>query len=157
MADKKVKVQLKLVIQAGKANPAPPVGSALGPQGINLMQFCKDFNDQTKNLSGAVPVVVTVFEDRSFDFVIKTAAVSELIKQALNLQGGSGTPNKKKVGTLTQAQLREIAEKKMTDLNCYDVEQAMKMVEGTARSMGVTVLPAESVVETPVEAEAHAA
>lgn len=156
MADKKVKVQLKLVIQAAKANPAPPVGSALGPHGINLMQFCKDFNDQTKTLSGAVPVVVTVFEDRSFDFVIKTAAVSELIKQALKIEGGSGTPNKKKVGTLSQTQLREIAEKKMTDLNCYDVEQAMKMVEGTARSMGVNVLPAESNVETPAEVEQQA-
>lgn len=139
MADKKVKVSLKLVIQAGKANPAPPVGSALGPHGINLMQFCKEFNDQTSSSSGAVPVLVTVYDDRSFEFVIKTAAVSELIKQALKIESGSGTPNKTKVGKLTSAQLNEIAEKKMGDLNCYTVEQAAKMVAGTARSMGVTI------------------
>lgn len=139
MADKKVKVSMKLVIQAGKANPAPPVGSALGPHGINLIQFCKEFNDKTSSLTGAVPVVVTVYEDRSFEFVIKTAAVSELIKQSLKLESGSGEPNRKKVGKLTQAQLREIAEKKMPDLNAYDVDQAMKMVAGTARSMGVTI------------------
>lgn len=139
MADKKIKVALKLVIQAGKANPAPPVGSALGPHGINLMQFCKEFNDKSSQLSGAVPVLVTVYEDRSFEFVIKTAAVSELIKQKLKIESGSGEPNRKKVGKITQAQLREIAEMKMPDLNAYDVEQAMKMVAGTARSMGVTV------------------
>ena len=139
MADKKIKVQLKLVIQAGKANPAPPVGSALGPHGINLMQFCKEFNDSTAQLSGAVPVLVTVFEDRSFEMVIKTAAVSELIKQALKVESGSGTPNTKKIGELTLDQLKEIATKKMSDLNCYDVEAAMKMVAGTARSMGVTI------------------
>lgn len=139
MADKKIKVQLKLVIQAGKANPAPPVGSALGPHGINLMQFCKEFNDQSASLTGSVPVLVTVFDDRSFEFIIKTAAVSELIKQTLKIESGSGTPNKTKVGKLTQDQLRAIAEKKMTDLNAYSVEQAMKMVAGTARSMGVTI------------------
>jgi large subunit ribosomal protein L11 len=139
MADKKIKVQLKLVIQAGKANPAPPVGSALGPHGINLMQFCKEFNDKTSGMTGGVPAVVTVFDDRSFEFILKTAAVSELIKQALKIESGSGTPNKTKVGQLTKVQLREVAEKKMSDLNAYDVEQAMKIVAGTARSMGVTI------------------
>lgn len=139
MADKKVKVELKLVIQAGKANPAPPVGSALGPHGINLMQFCKEFNDSTSQMQGAVPVVVTVFEDRSFSFVIKTPAVSELIKQSLKIQSGSGEPNKKKVGNITEEQIRAIAEKKMPDLNCYTVEQAMEMVKGTCKSMGITI------------------
>jgi large subunit ribosomal protein L11 len=139
MAEKKVKIQLKLVVQAGKANPAPPVGSALGPHGINLMQFCKEFNDQTSKTTGAVPVLVTIYDDRSFIFLVKTAAVSELIKQALKIESGSGTPNKTKVGVLTQDQLREIAEKKMSDLNCYTVDQAMKMISGTARSMGVTI------------------
>lgn len=139
MADKKIKVQLKLVIQAGKANPAPPVGSALGPHGINLMQFCKEFNDSTAQLSGAVPVLVTVYDDRSFNMLIKTAAVSELIKQALKVTAGSGTPNKTKIGEMSQAVLREIATKKMSDLNCYTVEAAMSMVSGTARSMGVTI------------------
>lgn len=140
MADKKVKVQMKLVIQAGKANPAPPVGSALGPHGINLMQFCKDFNDQSSKLTGSVPVLVTVYEDRTFDFVIKTAAVAELIKQSLKLQSGSSEPNKKKVGKITKEQVKEIAEKKMVDLNCFEIENAMKMVEGTCKSMGVEVV-----------------
>ena len=139
MSDKKVKTQLKLVIGAGKANPAPPVGSALGPHGINLMQFCQDFNAQSKALQGNVPVVVTIFEDRSFEFAIKTAAVSELIKQTLKIKSGSGVPNKDKVANITQEQIREIAEKKMTDLNCYDVEKAMNMVAGTCKSMGVTI------------------
>jgi len=139
MAEKKIKAQIKLVITANKANPAPPVGSTLGPHGINLMQFCKDFNDKTSGMTGGVPVVVTIFEDRSFEFVLKTAAVSELVKQAIKIQTGSATPHKVKVGTITKAQVKEVAEKKMVDLNCYTVEQAMKMVEGTCRSMGVVV------------------
>lgn len=139
MAEKKVKTQLKLVITAGKANPAPPVGSALGPHGVNLMQFCKDFNEQSSTMTGALPVVVDIYEDRSFSFIIKTPAVSELLKQTLNIKGGSGEPNKKKVATITQDQIRSIAEKKMVDVNAYTVEQAMKMVEGTCRSMGIDV------------------
>lgn len=139
MATKKLKVQVKLVIQAGAANPAPPVGSVLGPHGVNLMQFCKDFNDQSKSMSGAVPVLIDVYEDRTYSFVIKTPAVSELVKQALKVKSGSGTPNKTKIGTLSQAQLKEIAEKKMVDLNCFDVEKAMKMIEGTCKSMGVEI------------------
>jgi large subunit ribosomal protein L11 len=139
MADKKVKIQLKLLINAGKANPAPPVGSALGPHGINLMQFCKDFNDQTASAQGMIPVVVTIFEDRSFEMAIKTSPVSELIKQALKIESGSGVPNKTKVGELTKDQVKEIAEKKMSDLNAMSLEAAMRMIEGTARSMGVTI------------------
>jgi large subunit ribosomal protein L11 len=136
---KKIKAIIKLVIKAGQANPAPPVGSALGPQGVNLMQFCKDFNAQTATLSGSIPVVVTVFEDRTFEFILKTPAVSELIKQELKIQSGSKDPTRIKVGTITQAQLKSIAEKKMVDLNCYDTDKAMQMVAGTARSMGVKV------------------
>lgn len=136
---KKVKAVIKLVIQAGKANPAPPVGSTLGPQGINLMQFCKDFNDKTNGMTGGVPAVVTVFEDRSFTFELKTPAVSELVKQAINIKTGSGDPLRSKVGVITKAQVRAVAEKKMVDLNCYSVDNAMRMVEGTCRSMGVRV------------------
>jgi large subunit ribosomal protein L11 len=139
MSDKKVKAQVKLLIKAGAANPAPPVGSTLGPYGINLPQFCKEFNDQTGSSTGMVPALVTVFEDRSFELVIKTAPVSELIKQKLKIQGGSGNPNTKKVGTLSKEDLVNIAETKMTDLNCYDVESAEKMVAGTCRSMGVNI------------------
>lgn len=140
MADKKLKTQLKLVIGAGKANPAPPVGSALGPHGVNLMQFCQDFNEQSKTLVGNVPVVVNIYEDRSFDFVIKTAAVSELIKQTLKIQKGSGVPNKEKVSKINKEQIKEIAEKKMPDLNAYTTEQAMKMIEGTCKSMGIEIV-----------------
>jgi large subunit ribosomal protein L11 len=139
MADKQVKAVVKMLIQAGKANPAPPVGSTLGPYGLQLMQFCQEFNDQTKTLVGAVPVVVTVYEDRTFSFIIKTAPVSELVKQTLKISSGASNQLKDVAGTLTQDQLKEIAEKKMTDLNCYDVESAMKMVEGTCRSMGVKI------------------
>ena len=139
MADKKVKAQVKLVIQAGKANPAPPVGSTLGPYGLNLMQFCKDFNEKTATMTGGVPAVVTIYEDRSFDFFLKTAAVSELVKQSIKIPKGAADPLRGKVGKITKDQIREIAEKKMVDLNCYTVEQAMKMVEGTCRSMGVTI------------------
>ena len=139
MAEKKVKASVKLVIQAGAANPAPPVGSTLGPYGLNLMQFCKEFNDKTKTMQGAVPAVVTIFEDRSFAFVIKTPAVSELLKQALKIKKGSGTPNKNKVSKITKDQVREIAEKKMSDLNAFNIEAAMQMVMGTCKSMGVEV------------------
>ena len=139
MAAKKIKAQVKMLIQAGKANPAPPVGSTLGPLGINLMMFCKDFNDKTSSTTGAIPVVVTVFDDRSFEFILKTPPVAELIKQALKVEKGAATPNKTKIGTLSADQVREIATKKMPDLNCYSVESAMKMVEGTAKNMGVAV------------------
>lgn len=142
MADpkgKKIKAQVKLVIKAGAANPAPPVGSTLGPQGINLMQFCKDFNEKTSSMTGGVPCVVTVFDDRSFEFILKTPAVSELVKQAIGITTGSADPVRKKVGTITKVQVRAIAEKKMVDLNCYSVENAMLQIEGTCRSMGVKV------------------
>jgi large subunit ribosomal protein L11 len=139
MAEKQVKAVVKMLIQAGKANPAPPVGSTLGPYGLQLMDFCQQFNDQTKTLTGAVPVVVTVYEDRSFSFIIKTAPVSELVKQTLKISSGAAHQLKDTAGTLTQDQLREIAEKKMTDLNCYDLESAMEMVKGTCRSMGVKI------------------
>ncbi len=139
MSDKKVKAQVKLLIKAGSANPAPPVGSTLGPYGINLPQFCKEFNDQTGSSTGMVPALVTIYEDRSFDLVIKTAPVAELIKQKLKIQSGSGNPNTKKVGKLTKEDLTDIAKTKMTDLNCYDVDSAEKMVAGTCRSMGIDV------------------
>jgi large subunit ribosomal protein L11 len=139
MAAKKIKAQLKLVIGAGKANPAPPVGPALGSQGVNIMQFCKDFNAQTATMTGSIPVIVTVYDDRTFEFVLKTPAVSELIKQALNIQSGSKDAVRIKVGTLTIDQVKDIATRKMEDLNCCSVENAVKMVEGTARSMGVKV------------------
>jgi large subunit ribosomal protein L11 len=140
MADKVIKAQVKLAIGAGKANPAPPVGSTLGPQGINLMQFCKDFNDKTSSMQGAIPVVVTIYTDRSFEFVIKTQAVADLVKQAINIKSGSKDPLRVKVGKITKEQVKAIAEKKMIDLNAFDIEGAMKMVEGTCRSMGVTVI-----------------
>jgi large subunit ribosomal protein L11 len=131
---------IKLQIPAGKANPAPPVGSALGQHGVNIQDFCNQFNDKTKELGGdLIPVVISVYEDRSFSFITKMPPASTLIKKALNLKSGSGTPQKVKVANLTQAQLREIAEKKMEDLNANDVEHAMNIIAGTARSMGVTV------------------
>ena len=123
---------------AGKATPAPPVGPALGQHGINLMQFCKEYNAKTADKAGQViPVVVTVYADRSFSFVIKTPPVSDLIKKAIGVEKGSGAPNKTKVGKLSQKQLRDIAQAKMQDLNAANVEAAMRLVEGTARSMGV--------------------
>ncbi len=136
---KKIKAQIKLVIKAGAANPAPPVGSTLGPQGINLMQFCKEFNEKTSTMTGSVPCIVTIYDDRSFEFILKTPAVSELIKQALGITSGSNDPLKKKVGSITKTQIRSIAEKKMEDLNCHTVESAEKQVEGTCRSMGVKI------------------
>jgi len=141
MAVKKIKSVTKLVIKAGAANPAPPVGSTLGPTGINLMQFCKDFNAQTATMTGSVPCVVTVYDDRTFDFILKTPAVSELIKQALKIQAGSKDTLKIKVGTLSHAQVKSIAEQKMVDLNSYSLENAMSQVVGTASSMGVKVEP----------------
>jgi large subunit ribosomal protein L11 len=140
MADKVIKAQVKLAIQAGKANPAPPVGSTLGPQGINLMQFCKEFNDKTSSMQGGIPVVVTIYSDRSFEFVIKTQAVADLVKQAINITVGAKDPLRQKVGKITRDQVRAIAEKKMVDLNAFSIEGAMKMVEGTCKSMGVTVI-----------------
>ena len=140
MAKKELKEQVKIAIPAGKAQPGPPVGSTLGPKGINLMQFCKDFNAATSAMVGSVPVIVNIYTDRSFDFVIKTQAVADLIKLAINIKSGSADPLRKKAGKITLAQVREVAEKKMTDLNANTVEAAMKMVEGTCRSMGVTVV-----------------
>lgn len=137
---KKVTKQIKLQLAAGKANPAPPVGTALGPTGINLMEFCKQFNAATQKDAGLIiPVVVTIYEDRSFSLVYKTPPTSVLIKKVLGLESGSKTPNKEKVGKLTQAQLADIAKQKMVDLNANDIEAAKKSVAGTARSMGVTI------------------
>lgn len=137
---KKIIQLIKLQIPAGKANPAPPVGPALGQHGLNIQNFCAQFNDKTKELGETlIPVVISVFEDRSFTFILKTAPASELIKKAINIKKGSGVPQKDKVGVLPKAKLREIAEKKMEDLNANDVDQAMKIIAGTARSMGVTI------------------
>jgi large subunit ribosomal protein L11 len=137
---KKVLTLIKLHIPGGQANPAPPVGPALGQHGVNIMEFCKAFNAQTADQNGRItPVEITVFEDRSFTFITKTPPAAVLIKEALALEKGSAEPNRTKVGRLSQAQLRQIAEIKMPDLNARDVEQAMLVVAGTARSMGVEV------------------
>ena len=137
---KKVLTQIKLQVPGGAANPAPPVGPALGQHGVNIMEFCKAFNAQTQGENGTtIPVVITVFEDRSFTFITKTPPAAVLIKQAIGLDKGSGEPNRNKVGKISQAQIREIAERKMPDLNANDVDQAAKIIEGTARSMGVEV------------------
>ena len=137
---KKVTKIIKLQIPAGKANPAPPVGSALGQHGVNIQEFCTQFNEKTKEQGGSIlPVVISVYEDRSFSFITKMPPASILIKEALNLKSGSGTPQKTKVANLTKAQLQQIAEKKMVDLNANDIEHAMNIIAGTARSMGVTV------------------
>jgi len=140
MADKPVKAVVKLQIPAGKASPAPPVGPALGQHGVNIMEFCKAFNDVTKGKEGTIPVVLTIYEDRSFDFIIKTPPTSELIKKAANIVKGSSVPNREKVGKITRKQLEEIAKIKMPDLNTDDLEKAMKIVEGSARSMGVEIV-----------------
>ena len=138
---KKVLTTIKLQANAGQASPAPPVGPALGQHGINIMEFCKAFNAQTQSETGTViPVVITVYEDRSFTFVTKTPPAAVLIRQAINLDKGSGEPNRNKVGTITRAQVRQIAEQKMPDLNANDVDAASKIIEGTARSMGVDVV-----------------
>ena len=136
---KKVTGFVKLQIPAAKATPAPPVGTALGPQGINIMAFVKEFNARTQGQDMILPVEVTIYADKSFTFILKTPPTAELIKKELGLASGSGTPNKSKVGQLTQAQVRKIAEVKMPDLNCDSIESAMAMVAGAARSMGVTV------------------
>lgn len=137
---KKVLTLIKLQIPAGKATPAPPVGTALGPHGLNIMEFTKAFNARTQDQMGLIiPVVITVYADRSFTFITKTPPAPVLIKKALGIESASGEPNKKKVGTLTKAQVREIAETKMPDLNASSIEAAERMIAGTARSMGVTV------------------
>ena len=138
---KKVEGYIKLQIPAGKATPAPPVGPALGQHGVNIMAFTKEFNAKTADQAGMIiPVVISVYQDRSFSFITKTPPAAVLIKKAINLQSGSGEPNKKKVGKITSAQVKEIAELKMKDLNAATVESAMKMIAGTARSMGVEVV-----------------
>lgn len=138
---KKIKTYIKLQIAAGAANPAPPVGPALGQHGVNIMDFCKQFNDKTKSLEKGmpIPVVITVFEDRSFTFITKMPPMAALIKKAAGVAKGSGTPNKVKVGKITLAQVEEVAKQKLPDLNTKDVKQAMEMVKGTARSLGITV------------------
>jgi large subunit ribosomal protein L11 len=137
---KKVVAIVKLQIPAGKATPAPPVGPALGQHGVNIMEFCKSYNEKTARQAGTiVPVEITIFADRTFTFVTKTPPASVLLKKAAGLETASGEPNKKKVGTVTRQQIREIAETKMPDLNARDIEAAMRMIEGTARSMGIEV------------------
>jgi large subunit ribosomal protein L11 len=137
---KKVMATVTLQIKAGQATPAPPVGTALGQHGVNIMDFCKQYNDATAQMGGQViPAVLTIYEDRSFSFILKQPPMAELIKQAAGIEKGSGIPHREKVGSLSSAQVREIAEKKMPDLNANDVEMAMRIVAGTARSMGVEV------------------
>ncbi len=137
---KEVAGLIKLQIKGGAANPAPPVGPALGSKGVNIMDFCKQFNARTQEMAGKIiPVVITVYKDKSFDFITKTPPVAVQIKEAAKLQKGSGEPNRSKVGTITWDQVRTIAETKMSDLNCFELEPAMSMVAGTARSMGVNV------------------
>ena len=137
---KKVLAVVKLQIRAGQATPAPPVGTALGQHGVNIMEFCKAYNEATQHMMGQViPVELTIYEDRSFTFITKTPPAASLLRQAAKVEKGSGEPNKEKVGTVTRAQIREIAEIKMPDLNAIDIEGAMKVVEGTARSMGIVV------------------
>ncbi len=136
---KKVRAIVKLQIPAGKATPAPPVGTALGPHGVNIMGFVKEYNEKTASATGIVPVEITVFEDRSFTFVLKTPPASDLLKQAAGVPSGSKSTPRQIAGTITRDKLREIAELKLKDLNAYDVEQAMKIVEGTARSMGIQI------------------
>lgn len=140
MANKPIKTVVKIQIPAGKANPAPPVGTALGPHGVNMMDFCNAFNEQTKEKGDTIiPVEITVYEDRSFDFITKTPPAAVLIRKALRLEKGSGVPNREKVGRLSKAQVREIAETKLVDLSANDLDAAEKIIAGTARSMGVEV------------------
>ena len=137
---KKIKVVIKLQIPAGKANPAPPIGPALGQHGLNIAEFCQKFNAATSKLGGDItPVVITVYEDRTYSFVLKTPPASELLKKAAGIPKGSGKPLTEKVGKVTKAQVREIAEKKLPDLNTTDIEAAMRMIEGTARQMGLEI------------------
>jgi large subunit ribosomal protein L11 len=139
MSKKKIKTVIKLQLQAGKATPAPPVGTALGPHGLNIMEFCKAYNERTANLSGVIPAQITVYEDRTFSFITKTPPASELLKKAAGVEKGSGNPNRDKVGALSRQQLREIAEIKQPDLNAHDLDHATRIIEGTARSMGLNV------------------
>jgi large subunit ribosomal protein L11 len=137
---KKIKTIIKLQLEAGKATPAPPVGTALGPHGLNIQEFVLKFNEATKEKAGEItPVEITVFEDRTFSFILKTPPAAFLLRKAAGLEKGSGEPNKNKVGTVTKEQVRQIAEAKMPDLNVNDIKGAMKIVEGTARSMGIEV------------------
>ena len=137
---KKIEKVVKLQVKGGQANPSPPVGPALGAAGVNIMEFCKQFNGRTQEKQGAVlPVVITVYQDKSFDFVIKTPPAAIQLMEAAKLKKASGVPNRQKVGTVTRDQVRAIAEDKLADMNCFTVESAMKMVAGTARSMGITV------------------
>ena len=137
---KEVSAIIKLQVRGGAANPSPPVGPALGAKGVNIMEFCKQFNARTQDKAGKIlPVIITVYGDKSFDFIVKTPPVAIQIKEAIKLKSGSAEPNRLKVGTITKDQIRSIAEDKMVDLNCFTVESAMRLVEGTARSMGVNV------------------
>ncbi|MBI4683337.1 MAG: 50S ribosomal protein L11 [Nitrospirae bacterium] len=138
---KEIMAMVKIQIPAGKANPAPPIGPALGPHGINIMDFCKNFNAQTQSLGDTIiPCVITIYKDRSFTFILKTPPASEMIKKAAGIVKGSGTPNKDKVGKITMDQVREIASTKMPDLNAFDIKNAMEIIKGTARSMGVDII-----------------
>jgi large subunit ribosomal protein L11 len=137
---KKVKAIVKLQIPAGKANPAPPVGTALGPHQINIMAFCKEYNARTQQMMGSIiPAEITIYVDQTFSFITKAPPVSDLLKKAASLEKGSGVPNREKVGTVTRSQVREIAQTKMQDLNAIDIDGAMKQIEGSARSMGIVV------------------
>lgn len=140
MAKKEIMAQVKIQIPAGKASPAPPIGPALGPHGINIMEFCKAFNAQTQKLGETIiPVILTIYVDRSFTFIMKTSPAAELLKKAAGIIKGSGIPNKEKVGKVTMAQIIEIAKIKMPDLNAFDLDKAVKTIKGTARSMGIEV------------------
>jgi large subunit ribosomal protein L11 len=141
MGKKKVKTVIRLQIEAGKATPAPPVGTALGPHGLNIMEFCRTYNERTAAQAGTViPAEITVYEDRTFTFITKTPPAYDLLKKAAGVDKGSAKPNREKVGTVTKAQVKEIAELKMKDLNAFEVEAAMRVIEGTARSMGLNVV-----------------
>lgn len=141
MAPKKITKIIKLQISAGKANPAPPIGPALGQSGVNIMEFCKSFNEKTADQEGMIlPVVITVYQDRSFTFITKKPPISELLKKACNIEKGSGEPNKNKVAKISKEKVMEIAKLKMPDLNADKLESAMKMVEGTAKSMGIEII-----------------
>ena len=138
---KKIKTVVKLAIQAGMANPAPPVGTALGPQGIKIMDFCNEFNEKTKNMKGSlIPSIITIYEDRSFDFIIKKPPVTDMIKKITGISKGSGTTGREKIGKITQAQIEKVAADKMVDLNTQDLEAAKRMVAGTAKSMGFEIV-----------------
>ncbi|MBK7601772.1 MAG: 50S ribosomal protein L11 [Acidobacteria bacterium] len=138
---KKITGYIKLQVPAGKANPAPPIGTALGPQGVNIMEFCKQFNAKTSNLGDVkIPVVITVYADRSFTFITKTPPAADLIKKALKIEKGSGKPNREKIGTITRDQIEEIAKLKLSDLNTTNLESAMRTIEGTAKSLGLEII-----------------